>query len=47
MMIELPNVDAANKTTYAEDIRPGISWISVVIASTVSLPVINKVEKYL
>ena len=47
MMIELPNVDAANKTTYAEDIRPGISWISVVTASTVSFPVINKVEKYL
>ena len=46
MMTELPNIDAANKKTYAADIRPGISWISVVLAATVSFSVNDKVEKY-
>lgn len=46
MMTELPNIDAVNKTTYAADIRPGISWISVAPAAPVSFPVNNKIEKY-
>jgi len=46
MTTELPNIDAVNRTTYAADIRPGINWISVVLAGAVLFPVNNNIEKY-
>ena len=46
MITELPNNDAANTTTYAAYIRPGISWISVAAAAPGSFPENSKIEKW-